>query len=208
MSYSRADEGSYSRDPIEGELSCPRSPANETEPCLAYPRKCFHGHVFGPRTNPYRTGHGRPLESPNNSSTRNPRFATRSMGVVGASPLCPAKGRRRGVRTRWRARPDRLKWARARGLDARLHLLDMHRTQTRVNTCTWHRRGRLKHCRRRLKLTPRTPTNFVKKTLQEHPRSCKASGATAVGALAPPTRRHSNQEGRTSHQQASASTGP
>jgi hypothetical protein len=60
----------------------------------------------------------------------NPRFATRSMGVVGASPLCPAKGRRRGVRTRRRARPDRLEWAQARGLDARLHLLDMRRMQT------------------------------------------------------------------------------
>jgi hypothetical protein len=46
------------------------------------------------------------------------------------------------------------------------------------NTCAWHHRGWLKHYRRRLKLTPRTPADTVEKTLQEHPRSYKASGAT------------------------------
>jgi hypothetical protein len=106
MLYSRANEGNQLRDPIERELPRPQSPANGTKPCLAHPSKSFHGQVSGPRANPYRTGHGHPLESPNNSSTRNPRFATRSMGVVGASPLCHGKGQRRGVRTRWRARPD------------------------------------------------------------------------------------------------------
>jgi hypothetical protein len=35
---------------------------------------------------PYRTGHGRPLEPPTNSSTRNPQFATRPMGVAETSP--------------------------------------------------------------------------------------------------------------------------
>jgi hypothetical protein len=58
---------------------------------------------------------------------------TRSMGVMGTSPLCPAKGRQRGAQTRRRARPDRLEWARARGLDARLHPLDVsERRQTPV----------------------------------------------------------------------------
>jgi hypothetical protein len=107
-------------------------------------------------------GHERPLESPINSSTRNPRFATCSMGVVDASPLRPAEGRRRGVQISRRARPDSLKWAQARGLDARLHLLDMHWTQMSVDTCARHRRGRLKHRRCRLKLTPRTLTNAAK----------------------------------------------
>jgi hypothetical protein len=50
---------------------------------------------------------------------------TRLMGVMGTSPLCPAKGWRRGAQTSQRARPDHLKWAQARGLDARLHLLDV-----------------------------------------------------------------------------------
>jgi hypothetical protein len=54
------------------------------------------------------------------------------------------------------------------------------------NTCAWHRRGRLEYCRCRLKLTPRTPANSVKKTLQEHPRSCKASGARPAGPLGRP----------------------
>jgi hypothetical protein len=90
MSYSRANEGSKSGDPIEGELPRPRSLANGTEPHLANPRKRFHGRVSGSRANPYRTGHGRPLESSDNSSTRNPQFATRLMGVAETSP--PTRG--------------------------------------------------------------------------------------------------------------------
>jgi hypothetical protein len=108
------------------------------------------------------------------------------MGVVETSPLRPVEGRRRGVRTSQRAHPDRLERAQARGLDARLHLLGIHRTQAKVDTCAWHCRGRLKHCRCRLELTPRTLTKCSGKTLQEHPHSCKASGATPAGALAHP----------------------
>jgi hypothetical protein len=78
-------------DPIEGELPRPRSLANGTEPHLANPRKRFHGRVSGPRANPYRTGHGRPLELPDNSSTRNPQSATRSMGVAETSPSVPRR---------------------------------------------------------------------------------------------------------------------
>jgi hypothetical protein len=85
------------------------------------------------------------------------------MGVVDASPLHPAEGRQRGTQTSRRARPNRLEWAQVRGLDAWLHLLDMHRTQTNVDACVRHRRGRLKHCRRRLKLTPHTLTNAAEK---------------------------------------------
>jgi hypothetical protein len=90
---------------------------NRTEPHLANPRKCFHGRVSEPRANPYRTGHGRPLESPDNSTTWNPQSATRSMGVAETSP---SAGR---LNTSRRARPDCLKRAQAWGLDARLHLL-------------------------------------------------------------------------------------
>jgi hypothetical protein len=78
-------------DPIEGELPHPRSLANGTEPHLANPRKRFHGRVSGPRGNPYQTGHGRPLESPDNSSTRNPQSTTRSMGVAETSPSVPRR---------------------------------------------------------------------------------------------------------------------
>jgi hypothetical protein len=110
-------------DPIEGELPRPRSLANETEPHLANPRKRIHGRVSGPRVDPYRTGHGRPLESPDNSSTRNPQSATRPMGVAETSPSVPRRDGEGAFNTSRRARPDRLERAQARGLDARLHLL-------------------------------------------------------------------------------------
>jgi hypothetical protein len=161
LSYSRANEGILSRDLIEGELPRSRSPSNGIEPCLAHPRKRFHGRVYGPRADPYRTGHGRPLESPANSSTRDPRFATRSMGVVDTSPLHPAEGWRRGVRTSRRAAPIA---SNGPGLGAQHTAapLDMHRTQTSVDMYAWHRRGWLKHCRCKLKPTPNTLTNTVK----------------------------------------------
>jgi hypothetical protein len=38
---------------------------------------------------PYRMGHGRPLEPPTNSSTRNPQSATRPMGIAETSPSVP-----------------------------------------------------------------------------------------------------------------------
>jgi hypothetical protein len=109
-------------DPIEGELPRPRSLANRTEPHLANPRKRFYGRVCGPRAYPYRTGHGRPLEPPDSSSTRNPQSATRSMGVVETSPSVPRRDGEGAFIERRRARPDRLKRAQAWGLDARLHL--------------------------------------------------------------------------------------
>jgi hypothetical protein len=77
-------------DPTEGELPRPRSLANGTEPHLANPRKCFNGRVSEPRAYPYRTGHGRPLEPPANSSTRNPQSATRSKGLWRPHP--PSRG--------------------------------------------------------------------------------------------------------------------
>jgi hypothetical protein len=92
-------------DPIEGELPRPRPLANGTDPHLANPRKRFHGRVSGPRANPYRAGHGRPLESPDNSSMRNPQSATRSMGVAETSPPRPVKGRRGSVQNKSESLP-------------------------------------------------------------------------------------------------------
>jgi hypothetical protein len=136
-------------DPIEGELPRPRSLANGTEPHLANPRERFHGRVFGPRANPYRTGHGRPLESPNNSSMRNPQSTTRSMGAVETSPSTPRRDGEGAYKTSRRAYPDRLKRAQARGLDARLHLLGCtEREQYQPCACE---PGRLEHRRCRLK---------------------------------------------------------
>jgi hypothetical protein len=108
------------------------------------------------------------------------------MGVMDTSPLHPTEGRRKDVWTSRRARPDRLERAQARELDARLHLLDMHRTQANADMCAWHRRGWLKYRRGRLKQTPRTLAARCGKTLQEYAHSSKASGATPAGALARP----------------------
>jgi hypothetical protein len=110
-------------DPTEGELPRPRSLANGTKPHLANPRKRFNGRVSGPRAYPYRTGHGRPLEPPASSSTRNPQSATRSMGVVETSRSVLRRDGEGAFRARQRAHPDHFEWAQARGLDARLHLL-------------------------------------------------------------------------------------
>jgi hypothetical protein len=136
-------------DPTEGELPRPWSLAKGTEPHLANPRKRFNGRDSGPRAYPYRMGHGRPLEPPASSSTRNPQSATRSMGVVETSPSVLRRDGEGAFRTRRRARPDRLEWAQARGLDARLHLLgctERERYQSRMRN-----RSRLKHRRCRLK---------------------------------------------------------
>jgi hypothetical protein len=45
------------------------------------------------------------------------------MGVVETSPPVPRRDDEGAFKERQRVRPDRLKWAQARGLDARLHLL-------------------------------------------------------------------------------------
>jgi hypothetical protein len=54
-------------------------------------RKRFHGRVSGPRADPYRIEHGRPLELPDNSSTRNPQFATRSWELWMPHPSVPQR---------------------------------------------------------------------------------------------------------------------
>jgi hypothetical protein len=110
-------------DPIEGELPHPRSLANGTEPHLANPHKRFHGRVSGSRANPYQTGHGRPLESPNNSSTRNPQSRDPTDGGCGNLTLRPAEGRRGSVQHTSESSPRSPRTGQSRGLDARLHLL-------------------------------------------------------------------------------------
>jgi hypothetical protein len=111
---------------------------------------------------PYRTGHERPLEPPANSSMRNPQFATRSMGVAETSPSVPRRCGEGASKTSRRARPDRLEWAQARGLDAWLHLLGCT-GHGLCQSCVRHR-SRLKYRRRRLEHVPRPLTRFRGKT--------------------------------------------
>jgi hypothetical protein len=54
------------------------------------------------------------------------------------------------------------------------------------NTCAWHRRGRLKYCRRRLKLTPRTPADSAKNPARAPTRLQGFGGYTRGCASAPP----------------------
>jgi hypothetical protein len=171
-------------DPIQGELPRPRSLANGSEPHLANPRKRFYGRVSGPRANPYRTGHGRPLEPPDSSSTRNEQSVTRSMGVVETSPSAPRRDDEGAFETRRRAHPDRLERAQARGLDARLHLLGC--TERKKYQSCVRDRSRLEHRRCRLRQMPRTLVKTREKPLQEHSCSCRASGARPASPLTRP----------------------
>jgi hypothetical protein len=106
------------------------------------------------------------------------------MGVVETSPSIPRRDGEGAFRTRWRACPDRLEWAQARGLDAQLHLLGC--TERKNHQSCACDRGRLEHRRCQLKQVPRTLVKTRKKNLQEHSRSCRASGARPVGPLTRP----------------------
>jgi hypothetical protein len=119
---------------------------------------------------------------------RNPQSATRSMGVVETSPSVPRRDGEGAFKTRWRAHPDHLKRAQARGLDARLHLLGCTECE-KYQSCA-HDQSRLEHRRCRLKQMPRTQVKTREKPLQEHSRSCRASGARPAGPLTRPTERH------------------
>jgi hypothetical protein len=142
--------------------------------------------IFGcytrPRANPYRMGHGRPLESPNNSSMRNPQFATCSMGVVETSPSVP---RRDGEGTYKQDGEHPSIASTGPGLEASTHGYTCWKCTERrrmPNTCAWHRRCWLEYCRCRLKLTTRTPDDFATKPCRSthalarlrglHPRVC------------------------------------
>jgi hypothetical protein len=137
----------------------------------------------------YRMGHGRPLEPPANSSMRNPQSATRSMGVAKTSPSVPRRGGEGAFKIRRRARPDRLEWAQARGLDAWLHLLGC--TGRRWCQLRVRHRSRLEHCRRRLEYVPRPLTRFAPAGLRGLDLRVRRRG---------PAEGISNQEGRMSYQ--------
>jgi hypothetical protein len=132
-------------------------------------------------------GHGRPLEPPDNSSTRNPQFVTRSMGVAETSPSVPRRdgegtyklvrepapitsngprlGRSTHGYTSWGApNPDHARYVRV--APPRLAEISLMPAETN---------------------TPHTGRS-CEKTLQEHPRSYKASGARPAGLLARPHR--------------------
>jgi hypothetical protein len=107
-------------------------------------------------------------------------------GSYGNLTLRPAERRRGNVRNKSKS-PSRSPRT-GLGSGARCTATPPGGTERRrmPNTCAWHRRGWLENCRCRLKLTPRTVADSARKTLQEHPRSCKASGARPASPLARP----------------------
>jgi hypothetical protein len=137
-----------------------------------------------------------------------PTLIERGMGVHLNYPITARRGIRNPRPDRWglwkphppsrggtarectnasrRARPDRLERAQARGLDAWLHLLGC--TERKKYQSCVRDRSRLEHRRCRLKQIPRTLVKTRKKALQEHSRSCRASGARPVGPLTRPHR--------------------
>jgi hypothetical protein len=123
--------------PIEGELPRPRSLANGTEPHLANPRKRFHGRVSGPRANPYRTGYGRPLGLPDNSSTRNPQSATRSMGVVETSPSIPRRDGEGAYKNKSESSPRSPRTGPGSGAQRTATHPREHRTRMAPDVCVW-----------------------------------------------------------------------
>ena len=68
----KASRGCLEGGSHRGRASSPRTLSNGSEPRLVNPRERFIGRVYGPRADPYRTGHGRPLEQPANSSPKQP----------------------------------------------------------------------------------------------------------------------------------------
>jgi hypothetical protein len=145
-----------------GRASAPSVPSERDRAPPSKPAQVLLWRVSGPRAYPYRMGPGRPLEPPASSSTRNPQSTTQSMGVVETSPSVSRRDGEGAFRARRRARPDRLEWAQAQRLDARLRLLgctECERYQSRARD-----RSRLKHRRCQLKQTPRPLVKIREKT--------------------------------------------
>src|SRR6185437_3629970 len=68
----KAGRGCLEGGSHRGRASSPRTLPNGFEPRLANHRKRFMRRVYGPRADPYRMGHGRPLEQSANSSLKQP----------------------------------------------------------------------------------------------------------------------------------------
>jgi hypothetical protein len=151
-------------------------------------------------------------ESPNHE----PTLIERGMGIHLNHPITAQRGIRNSRPARWELRkphppsrggparertnksestPDRLERAQVR-LNARLHPLEMHRAQTYAKY---------------VRMAPPWPAGILpmpaetntshtgrlcEKTLQEHPHSCKASGARPTGPLARPHRIAQQPEGK------------
>jgi hypothetical protein len=98
------------------------------------------------------------------------------MGIAETSPSVPRRDGEGTYKTSRRDRPDNLEWAQARGLYARLHLLEMHRMQTNAKYVRMAPPRPAEILLRPAETNTSHTGGLCEKTFQEHPRSCKASG--------------------------------
>jgi hypothetical protein len=108
------------------------------------------------------------------------------MGVTETSPPRPTERRRGNVQNKLESSSRSPRTGPGLGLDAQLHLLEMRRTQMNakyVRVAPPRPAGILPMSAETN--TPLTGRPY-EKTLQEHPRTCKASGARPAGPLARP----------------------
>jgi hypothetical protein len=106
-----------SRESVE-----PSNPIEWVRACLANLCKRFMERVSGPRADSYRTGHGRSLEPPANSSPKHPWLAARARVAWLASSLLLAERQTEGRGNKTRVPLITLTRAGVWGLLARLRL--------------------------------------------------------------------------------------
>jgi hypothetical protein len=141
------------------------------------------------------------------SPDHEPTFIERGMGVHLNYPITAQRGIRNPRPDRWvlrkphppsrggtarehlntcrRARHDRLEQAQARGLDARLHLLGSTKRRRR-QTCAYGAPRPAETLPMPVEINAPHAGGSREKTLQEHSRSCRASGARPAGLLTRP----------------------
>jgi hypothetical protein len=130
-------------------------------------------------------GHWRPLEPTDNSSTRNPQFATRSMGVAETSPFVPRRDGEGTYKLVGEPTPIASNGPRLGG--------STHGYTSWGTPNADHPRYVRMAPPRPVEISPMPPeintpyaSRTCEKTLQEHPRSYKPSGARPTGPLARP----------------------
>jgi hypothetical protein len=173
-------EGSH-----RGRASAPSVPSERDRALPSKPTQEISWMSLGPRAYPYRMGNGRPLEPPDNSSTRNPQFAICSMGVAETSPSVPRRDGEGMYKLVGEPVPITSNGPRLRG-------------STHGYT-SWGAPNA--DDARDVRVAPPRPAEIspmpaetttphagmsCEKSLQEHPRSCKASEARPTGLLARP----------------------
>jgi hypothetical protein len=107
------------------------------------------------------------------------------MGVVETSPSVPRRDGEGTFRTRRRVRPDRLEWAQAQGARRAAAPPGMRRMRMVPVACASPKPAETSPMPVETGTTP-TGKILARKPLQEHSRSCRASGARPAGPLMRP----------------------